>query len=53
MGKRRSSAEAEVVILNDWQVEEIKNGMAEAGHGDFASDQDVERTLNKWTSHTG
>ena len=53
-GKRGSFAEAEAfqnyVALNDWQIEEIKRGVAEAERGDFASEQDVERMLTKWTS---
>jgi RHH-type rel operon transcriptional repressor/antitoxin RelB len=53
MSRSRSfvAAEAirEYVALNDWQVEEIKKGVAEAGRGEFASDKDVERTLKKWT----
>jgi len=53
-GKYRSFADAEAfrnyVALNDWQIEEIKRGVAEADRGDFASEQDVERMLTKWTS---
>jgi predicted transcriptional regulator len=53
MSRSRSfvAAEAirEYVALNDWQVEEIKKGVAEAERGEFASDKDVERTLKKWT----
>jgi len=53
MGKRRSPAEAEAVTLNDWQIEEIENGIAEAERGDFATDQDVERIVKRWTSRAG
>jgi len=53
MSRSRSfvAAEAirEYVALNDWQIEEIKKGLAEAERGDFATDKDVERTLKKWT----
>jgi RHH-type rel operon transcriptional repressor/antitoxin RelB len=53
MSRSRSflAAEAirEYVALNDWQIEEIKKGLAEADRGEFASDKDVERTLKKWT----
>ena len=53
MDRSRSfvAAEAirEYVALNDWQIEEIKKGIAEADRGDFASDKDVERTFKKWT----
>jgi predicted transcriptional regulator len=37
------------VALNDWQIEEVKKGVAEADYGDFATDKDVEQTLTKWT----
>ena len=54
MSRSRSfiAAEAirEYVALNDWQISEIKKGMAEADRGEFASDEDVERTVRKWTS---
>jgi RHH-type rel operon transcriptional repressor/antitoxin RelB len=57
MSRSRSyvAAEAirEYVALNDWQIDEIKKGVAEAGRGDFASDKDVERTLKKWTHRAG
>lgn len=53
MSRSRSflAAEAirEYVALNDWQIEEIKKGLAEADRREFASDKDVERTLKKWT----
>jgi RHH-type rel operon transcriptional repressor/antitoxin RelB len=53
MNRSRSfvAAEAirEYVALNDWQIEEIKKGLAEADRGQFATDKDVERTLKKWT----
>ena len=53
MSRSRSfiAAEAirEYVALNDWQIAEIKKGIAEADRGDFASDAEVERTLRKWT----
>jgi len=57
MSRSRSfvAAEAirEYVALNDWQIEEIKKGLAEAERGDFATDKDVERTLKKWTHRAG
>jgi len=37
------------VALNDWQIAEIKKGIAEADRGEFASDAEVNRTLGKWT----
>lgn len=39
----------EYVAVNEWQIEEIKKGLAEADRGEFASDAQVQRTLNKWT----
>jgi RHH-type transcriptional regulator, rel operon repressor / antitoxin RelB len=57
MSRSRSfvAAEAirEYVALNDWQIEEIKKGLAEADRGDFASDKDVERTIKKCTRRAG
>jgi len=53
MSRSRSfvAAEAirEYVALNDWQIEEIKKGIAEADRGQFASQQEVERVVKKWT----
>jgi RHH-type rel operon transcriptional repressor/antitoxin RelB len=53
MSRSRSfvAAEAirEYVALNDWQIEEIKKGLAEVDRGEFATEKDVERTLKKWT----
>jgi RHH-type rel operon transcriptional repressor/antitoxin RelB len=57
MSRSRSfvAAEAirEYVALNDWQIEEIKKGLAEADRGEFATEKDVERTLKKWTRRAG
>lgn len=57
MSRSRSfvAAEAirEFVALNDWQIEEVRKGVAEADRGDFASDKDVERTVRKWTHRAG
>jgi len=38
--------------LNEWQTEEITKGLAEAERGDFASDEELEQTLNKWIHQT-
>jgi len=35
--------------LNDWQIAEIKKGLAEADRGKFAREADVEATIRKWT----
>ena len=39
----------EPLDLNDWQVEEIRKGIAEADAGDFATPEEVARVVNKWT----
>lgn len=39
----------EYVQVNEWQIEEIKKGLAEAHRGEFANDAQVRRTMNKWT----
>jgi len=39
----------EYVSVNEWQVNEIKKGIAEADAGDFASEEEVQRVLKKWT----
>jgi RHH-type transcriptional regulator, rel operon repressor / antitoxin RelB len=44
-----SEAIREYVTLNEWQIEEIKKGIAEAERGDFATDDDVNRVVKKWT----
>ena len=40
----------EYVQLNEWQIEEVRKGIVEADRGDFASDNEVEKVLRKWTS---
>ena len=40
----------EYVSVNEWQINEIKKGLAEADAGDFASEEEVQRVLKKWTS---
>ncbi|HET9281841.1 MAG TPA: hypothetical protein VFR24_07750 [Candidatus Angelobacter sp.] len=36
--------------LSTWQVEEIKKAIAEADRGKFASEQAIQKILQKWTS---
>src|ERR1022692_4366823 len=43
----------EYVSLHDWQIDEIKKGVAEADRGHFASDKEMERTVKKWTGRAG
>ena len=39
----------EYVAANEWQIEQIRKGLKEADRGDFATEQQVRRTLDKWT----
>jgi len=41
------------IELNEWQIQEIKDAIKEADNGDFASDQDVNRTFAKWDINAG
>jgi RHH-type transcriptional regulator, rel operon repressor / antitoxin RelB len=43
-----SEAIREYVTLNDWQVGEVKKGLAEADRGEFATEQEVQRAMKKW-----
>jgi predicted transcriptional regulator len=49
----RSFADGEAVsesaALAEWQVEEVEKGIAEADRGEFASDEEVEELLKRWT----
>jgi RHH-type rel operon transcriptional repressor/antitoxin RelB len=36
------------VALNDWQIEEIQKGIAEADSGEFSSPAEVARLRKKW-----
>jgi RHH-type transcriptional regulator, rel operon repressor / antitoxin RelB len=38
----------EFVAVNEWQINEIKKGIAEADAGDFASDKEVQHVLQRW-----
>ena len=38
----------EFVDLNEWQVQEIRNAIAEADQGDFVSEEEVKEVLGKW-----
>ncbi|MGH9416905.1 MAG: CopG family ribbon-helix-helix protein [Terriglobales bacterium] len=39
----------EYVAVNAWQIEEIRKGIAEADRGEFASEAEVARVMDKWT----
>ena len=38
----------EYVTLNEWQISEIKKALGEADRGEFATPQEVQRTIKKW-----
>ena len=40
----------EYVALNAWQIGKIEAGIAAADRGDFASDDDVERVIGKYSA---
>ncbi len=37
------------VTLNEWQIGEIKKALVEADRGEFATPQEVQRSMKKWT----
>ncbi len=39
----------EFVSVNEWQINEIKKGLAEADAGDFASDEEMQQTIRRLT----
>jgi predicted transcriptional regulator len=39
----------ELDALAPWQIAEIKKGLDEADRGEFASDEEVEQVLKRWT----
>jgi predicted transcriptional regulator len=41
------------VDVNEWQIEEIKKGLREADAGDFATDAEMEQTIDKWVRRGG
>jgi len=41
------------IELNEWQVKEIESAIAEADNEDFASEQSVQKTFNKWGVNAG
>ena len=43
----------EFVDLNEWQVQEIRNALAEADNEEFASDDHVSEVLGKWGVDAG
>ena len=53
MNRSRSFVAAQAiqdyVALNEWQVGEIKKAIAAADRGEFASEEQVEKSLKRWT----
>jgi RHH-type rel operon transcriptional repressor/antitoxin RelB len=39
----------EFVSVNEWQINEIKKGLAEADAGDFATDEEMKQTIRRLT----
>jgi RHH-type transcriptional regulator, rel operon repressor / antitoxin RelB len=39
----------EYVSVNEWQISEIKKGIAEADAGDFASEEEMQQTIRRLT----
>jgi len=39
----------EYVSVNEWQINEIKKGIAEADAGDFVSEKEMQRTIRRLT----
>ncbi len=39
----------EYVSVNEWQINEIKKGLAEADAGDFATEEEMQQTIKRWT----
>jgi predicted transcriptional regulator len=43
----------EFIDINEWQLQEIKSALNEADAGDFASEDDLRKTLGKWSVSEG
>jgi predicted transcriptional regulator len=39
----------EYVSVNEWQINEIKKGLAEADAGDFVTDEEMQQTIRRLT----
>lgn len=44
-----SEAIREYLALNEWQIRELQEAVAEADAGDFASDDEVRAVMEKWS----
>ena len=43
-----SEAIKNYISMNEWQINEIKEGLEDADRGEFASDEEVKAVFNKW-----
>lgn len=43
-----SEAIKNYISMNEWQINEIKEGLEEADRGEFASDEEVKAVFDKW-----
>jgi predicted transcriptional regulator len=50
MRKAEANKSIDDMRLNDWQIAEIKKGLAEADRGEFATDEEVAAVLSKWST---
>ena len=48
-----AEAVEEYIALNQWQIDEIKKAVTEADRGEFASEEEVEKTFKKWKRRAG
>lgn len=48
-----SEAIRDFVELNEWQLQETKSALTEADNEDFASEQTVKATFDKWGVNAG
>jgi predicted transcriptional regulator len=47
-----SSQPKKLPAMNEWQIQEIHNAIAEAEARDFATDAEVKAVMDKWNAHT-
>jgi RHH-type rel operon transcriptional repressor/antitoxin RelB len=48
-----AEAVREYIALKEWQIEETKKALLEAGRGEFASEKDVQQTVKRWKQRAG
>jgi predicted transcriptional regulator len=41
----------EYIAINEWQIQEIRKAIKEADRGEFATDHEVQKVMNKWTKN--